>query len=810
MRSAATMALVSLAILSSSVGCQLIAGVDRELIPEQGSGGAGGAGQSSSSSSGQGGSAGEAGMGGIGGTGGIGGMGGTGGAECSVDFDCPTTDCAAPKCDAGLCTSILVPAGTTCNEGSGTVCDGNGVCVECQTAMDCPAATTCQVAECNAGKCETANVAGGTQISNMTLGDCSSEQCDGMGTVTNTTDDLDLPTSNQECKIGSCSMGAPSITNAPVGTTCGANNTSCDANGNCVGCLVDADCGAPTECNTPTCTSGTCGDNFKADGTALVMQTAGDCKVAQCNGTGGVKQAIDDNDLPMDDGNDCTNNVCNASMPEFPNSSVGTSCTDNGGTVCNNMGMCVECNLGADCVSGVCSNSVCQAPEVLSIAPTTPAAVGSSIAITFSGTMDPTTLVAQQQIGPCSGSVQFSVDNFATCYGFASASPTMGANNKTATFVPAPGLSFGTTYKVNVTTGVTDISGKALAPYQPMDITTVVPQSTCTGSVVISQIYGSGGAAGAAYMHDFVELHNRGNTPMDLTGWSVQYAVATLTNWQVTTLAGILDPGDYYLVRLGSAGNNGMAVPTPDASGGTSLASDAGKVALVANSTALVGGCPSGAVVRDFIGYGPTASCAEGNMPAAPHSVTESIHRKGNGCTDTTVNLTDTELLAAAPRNTQSTALQCDCPIAGALGTANESNTTVEMDYCNVQFPLDIMVTAGMMTPVIYGRVYEVGFTEAMGANPAITVEVGFGPANVNPSTQSGYQFFPATYNVQNGNDDEYMASFSAPVLPGDYRYVYRFTRDGSSYTYCDKNGSGSNGGLSLEIHELPVLTVMP
>jgi hypothetical protein len=96
-----------------------------------------------------------------------------------------------------------------------------------------------------------------------------------------------------------------------------------------------------------------------------------------------------------------------------------------------------------------------------------------------------------------------------------------------------------------------------------------------------------------------------------------------------------------------------------------------------------------------------------------------------------------------------------------------------------------------------------------MGANAGITAEIGFGPANVNPENQSGYQFFPTTFNVQVGNDDEYMATLT-PAVAGSYRYVYRFTRDGVSYTYCDKNGAGSNGGLSFEIHELPILTVMP
>ncbi|MFL5789061.1 MAG: lamin tail domain-containing protein, partial [Flavisolibacter sp.] len=52
-------------------------------------------------------------------------------------------------------------------------------------------------------------------------------------------------------------------------------------------------------------------------------------------------------------------------------------------------------------------------------------------------------------------------------------------------------------------------------------------------NVVISQIYGGGGAAGAQYTNDFVELYNRGRSATSINGWSVQYAGATSTNWIV-------------------------------------------------------------------------------------------------------------------------------------------------------------------------------------------------------------------------------------------------------------------------------------
>ena len=52
--------------------------------------------------------------------------------------------------------------------------------------------------------------------------------------------------------------------------------------------------------------------------------------------------------------------------------------------------------------------------------------------------------------------------------------------------------------------------------------------------VVISQVYGGGGNAGATLKNDFIELFNRGASPVSLNGWSVQYASAAGTGWTPT------------------------------------------------------------------------------------------------------------------------------------------------------------------------------------------------------------------------------------------------------------------------------------
>ena len=90
-----------------------------------------------------------------------------------------------------------------------------------------------------------------------------------------------------------------------------------------------------------------------------------------------------------------------------------------------------------------------------------------------------------------------------------------------------------------------------------ISLLTVPIASGASPDLVVSQVYAGGGNSGATFANDFVELFNRSSSSVDLSGWSVQYAPATGTSWQVTTLTGSLAPGHHYLVALASGGANG-------------------------------------------------------------------------------------------------------------------------------------------------------------------------------------------------------------------------------------------------------------
>src|SRR5437763_13129849 len=95
---------------------------------------------------------------------------------------------------------------------------------------------------------------------------------------------------------------------------------------------------------------------------------------------------------------------------------------------------------------------------------------------------------------------------------------------------------------------------------------------SASSNMVVSELFAGGGNANAPYANDFVELFNRGGTTIDLSSWSIQYASASGTTWQVTSLAGSVQPGGHYLVQLASAAAVGAPLPAPDATGTSNLA----------------------------------------------------------------------------------------------------------------------------------------------------------------------------------------------------------------------------------------------
>jgi hypothetical protein len=175
-------------------------------------------------------------------------------------------------------------------------------------------------------------------------------------------------------------------------------------------------------------------------------------------------------------------------------------------------------------------------------------------------------------------------------------------------------------------------------------------------AVVIRQVYVSGGAAGALFRHDFVELYNRSRAPVSLAGWSLQFAPPIgngnfgATESAITELPNVLlQPGQSYLVQEASDGGAGEVLPQADVIDATpaALGDAGGKIALASSQTSLACNgtsafCSTTASTQivDLIGYG-NANYYEGILAAPALSSGSALTRSRNGCTDINSNGSD-------------------------------------------------------------------------------------------------------------------------------------------------------------------------
>jgi plastocyanin len=171
------------------------------------------------------------------------------------------------------------------------------------------------------------------------------------------------------CDDGATGATATSTTLGPTGGTGGLGGAGGDGGdgGHEHGCMDPAlDCPAPpNECVNPICAAGICSTENLAQGIPLANQTPGDCQEAVCDGNGGLESEADGTDVD-DDMVDCTLDTCEDGTPMHAPAAEGLSCDDGGGSVCNDSGTCVECNVTEDCQPGdLCQQSQCVPPSCL-------------------------------------------------------------------------------------------------------------------------------------------------------------------------------------------------------------------------------------------------------------------------------------------------------------------------------------------------------------------------------------------------------------------------------------------------------------
>ena len=205
---------------------------------------------------------------------------------------------------------------------------------------------------------------------------------------------------------------------------------------------------------------------------------------------------------------------------------------------------------------------------------------------------------------------------------------------------------------------------------------------TVSTTVVISQLYGGGGATSGSptYANDFVELHNVSGVAQDISGFSIQYGSATgnygssAANIFVFPAGTIIPAGCYLLIQTGNTGTAGAPLPVPadfaTPTTGFSMSGASGKLALSNQAASLACGssaipAPCGptdfAKIVDAVSYG-IANSSEG-APVSDGTALNSaqgIARKNLGCQDTQNNNADFDVVQnPIPRNSATAAFLC-------------------------------------------------------------------------------------------------------------------------------------------------------
>ena len=130
-------------------------------------------------------------------------------------------------------------------------------------------------------------------------------------------------------------------------------------------CTNNNDCPNDTLCEDWSCTAGKCVSAQVPAGTPIGNQIPGNCRARICNAMGDDEIVDDPTDVPADDGNPCTDEVCNGGEPAHPNEPAGTACMLDGGGMgkCDAMGVCIQCMADADCTgaNAACVNNACVA-----------------------------------------------------------------------------------------------------------------------------------------------------------------------------------------------------------------------------------------------------------------------------------------------------------------------------------------------------------------------------------------------------------------------------------------------------------------
>lgn len=196
-------------------------------------------------------------------------------------------------------------------------------------------------------------------------------------------------------------------------------------------------------------------------------------------------------------------------------------------------------------------------------------------------------------------------------------------------------------------------------------------QAITKGSLVISEVYGGGGAT-SPYNSDYIVIYNNSDDILNIDNCYIHYGAATLDLNINTKLSGNILPRSYYLIKEYGV-TSGTPLPLPDVSGSINIATGYFKVALTLGAERPSG--PNSDNVLDFLGTG-TANAYEGS-PGPSGSSNLSVQRKiDNGVALDTDN-NENDFIVGAPR-----------PYNSALSVAAKIMVEDNDGQCVTKYPI--------------------------------------------------------------------------------------------------------------------------
>jgi fibronectin type 3 domain-containing protein len=130
------------------------------------------------------------------------------------------------------------------------------------------------------------------------------------------------------------------------------------------------------------------------------------------------------------------------------------------------------------------------------------------------------------------------------------------------------------------------------------------------------------------------------------------------------------------------------------------------------------------------------------------------------------------------------------------------------IDWANLQWPPSMTHTISTTdrTEDAYGQVWIDGHTNQPGRTPSLRAQLGFGPDGSDPAGNAAWSWVEARFNVDAGNNDEFVASL-LPESVGRFDYAYRYTTtNGRDWVYADLDGIG-NGYSAAQAGDLTVVS---